>query len=62
MSTLRPSFSPSFTFVLLGARHFDQLRTNATARGFLDGAGPAAKGAILGSAITLARALNEPWQ
>jgi chromate transporter len=56
------AFSPSFTFVLLGARHFEQLRTNTTARAFLDGAGPAAIGAILGSAITLARALTEPWQ
>ena len=32
------------------------------ARAFLDGAGPAAIGAILGSAIPLARALDEPWQ
>ena len=56
------AFSPSFTFVLLGARHFDQLRANATARGFLDGAGPAAIGAILGSAVTLAQALTQPWQ
>jgi chromate transporter len=56
------AFSPSFTFVLLGARHFEQLRTNTTARAFLEGAGPAAIGAILGSAITLARALTEPWQ
>jgi chromate transporter len=56
------AFSPSFTFVLLGGRHFEQLRTNATARAFLDGAGPAAIGAILGSAITLARALTQPWQ
>jgi chromate transporter len=56
------AFSPSFAFVLLGAHHFEQLRTNATARAFLDGAGPAAIGAILGSAITLARALTEPWQ
>jgi chromate transporter len=56
------AFSPSFTFVLLGARHFDQVRTNTTARAFLDGAGPAAIGAIAGSAITLARALTEPWQ
>lgn len=47
------AFSPSFTFVLLGAHHFEQLRANATARAFLDGAGPAAIGAILGSAITL---------
>jgi chromate transporter len=53
------AFSPSFMFVLLGARHFDQLRTNTAARAFLEGAGPAA---ILGSAITLARALTEPWQ
>ena len=56
------AFSPSFIFVLLGARHFEQLRTNTTARAFLDGAGPAAIGAIFGSAITLARALTEPWQ
>jgi chromate transporter len=56
------AFSPSFIFVLLGARHFEQLRTNTTARAFLDGAGPAAIGAIFGSAITLACALTEPWQ
>jgi chromate transporter len=31
-------------------------------RAFLDGAGPAAIGAIAGSAITLARALTETWQ
>jgi chromate transporter len=31
-------------------------------RGFLDGAGPAAIGAILGSAVTLGRALTQPWQ
>ena len=41
---------------------FDRLRGNQQARAFLDGAGPAAIGAILGSAITLARALTEPWQ
>lgn len=56
------AFSPSFVFVLLGARHFDRLRTNRTARGFLDGAGPAAIGAILGSAVALAAVLTEPWQ
>jgi chromate transporter len=56
------AFGPSFAFVLLGARHFDQLRANAMARAFLDGAGPAAIGAIAGSAISLARALTEPWQ
>ena len=31
-------------------------------RSFLDGAGPAAIGAILGSAIPLAAALGEAWQ
>jgi chromate transporter len=56
------AFSPSFAFILLGARHFDRLRVNRTARAFLDGTGPAAIGAILGSAIPLARALAEPWQ
>jgi chromate transporter len=56
------AFSPSFTFILLGARHFDRLRSNQTARAFLNGAGPAAIGAILGSAIPLARTLTQPWQ
>ena len=46
----------------VGARHFDRLRGNRRARAFLDGAGPAAIGAILGSAIPLARALTQPWQ
>ena len=56
------AFSPSFAFVLLGARHFDQIRQNARAQAFLGGAGPAAIGAILGTAVPLARALGEPWQ
>jgi chromate transporter len=56
------AFSPSFAFILLGARHFDRLRSNHTARAFLDGAGPATIGAIFGSAIPLALALAEPWQ
>ena len=56
------AFSPSFVFVLGGARHFAALRGNAGAQAFLDGAGPAAIGAILGSAVTLARALSQPWQ
>ncbi|MGB8407096.1 MAG: chromate transporter, partial [Mycobacterium sp.] len=56
------AFSPSFAFVLLGARHFDRLRANPTARRFLDGAGPAAIGAILGSALPLALTLTRPWQ
>ena len=56
------AFTPSFTFVLLGANQFDRLRANRRARAFLDGAGPAAIGAILGSAVSLTRALTEPWQ
>ncbi len=56
------AFLPSFTFVLLGAPHFDRLRHDRRVRAFLDGAGPAAVGAILGSAIPLARALSEGWQ
>ena len=56
------AFSPSFAFVLGGARYFSALRTSRHAQSFLDGAGPAAIGAILGSAILLARALSQPWQ
>jgi chromate transporter len=55
------AFAPSVLLILGGARRFDHLRTSA-ARSFLDGAGPAAIGAILGSAIPLARALTQPWQ
>jgi chromate transporter len=56
------AFAPSFAFVLLGARHFDDLRANRRARAFLDGAGPAAIGAILGAAVPLALDLAEAWQ
>jgi chromate transporter len=56
------AFSPSFMFILLGADRFDRLRGNRRVRAFLDGAGPAAIGAILGSAVPLIRALGEPWQ
>jgi chromate transporter len=56
------AFAPSFSFILLGGGRFEQLRGNDKARGFLDGAGPAAIGAILGSAVTLAGALHEGWQ
>ncbi len=56
------AFAPSFSFILIGAERFDRLRSDARARAFLDGAGPAAIGAILGSAIPLALALNEAWQ
>jgi chromate transporter len=52
----------SFAFVLAGGRHFAALRERSGARAFLDGAGPAAAGAILGSAVPLGAALSEPWQ
>jgi chromate transporter len=56
------AFFPSFAFVLGGARYFGALRGSQRAQSFLDGAGPAAIGAILGSAIPLALALAQPWQ
>jgi chromate transporter len=56
------AFSPSFSFILLGGGRFERLRQNDRARAFLDGAGPAAIGAILGSAVTLAGAIDETWQ
>jgi chromate transporter len=56
------AFAPSFSFILLGGGRFERLRADNRARGFLDGAGPAAIGAILGSAVPLAAALNERWQ
>jgi chromate transporter len=56
------AFSPSFSFILLGGSRFDRLRRDARARAFLDGAGPAAIGAILGAAVLLAGALSQTWQ
>jgi len=56
------AFSPSFAFILLGGDRFDRLRRNRRVRAFLDGAGPAAIGAIFGSAIPLTTALAETWQ
>jgi chromate transporter len=56
------AFSPSFAFVLGGGRYFGRLRENRYAQSFLDGAGPAAVGAIFGAAIPLARALSVGWQ
>jgi len=56
------AFAPSFSFVILGGRRFERLRANASAQAFLQGAGPAAIGAILGAAVLLAGALREDWQ
>ncbi len=56
------AFLPSFLFILVGGRRFERIRGNPKPRAFLDGAGPAAIGAIFGAAITLAIALQEGWQ
>ena len=56
------AFAPSFLVVGLGGERFARLRANRSARAFLDGAGPAAVGAILGAAVPLAQAIGEPWQ
>lgn len=56
------AFAPSFAFVLVGARRFDRFVANRDVRSFFDGAGPAAIGAILGSAVPLTLALQEAWQ
>ncbi len=56
------AFLPSFSFILLGGGRFERLRANRDARAFLDGAGPAAIGAILGATVPLAGALSEGWQ
>ena len=56
------AFAPSFSFVLLGGLRFDRLRENGNARAFLEGAGPAAIGAIIGAAAPLAGAMTETWQ
>ena len=56
------AFTPSFAFVLAGAPRFGRLRTSVRAQAFLDGAGPAAIGAILGAAVPLTAALGPWWQ
>jgi chromate transporter len=56
------AFLPSFSFILLGGGRFERLRGNVRARAFLDGAGPAAIGAILGAAVVLATTLSQAWQ
>ncbi len=56
------AFTPSFIAVMIGGPRFQQIRGSARAQAFLDGAGPAAIGAILGSAIPLSGALRHSWQ
>jgi len=56
------AFAPSFLFIVIGAERFDRLVANAGVRAFLAGAGPAAIGAIIGSAVPLTLALGAAWQ
>ncbi len=56
------AFAPSFLFVILGGSSFERLRTSPTAQGFLAGAGPAAIGAIAGTAILLSHGIEHLWQ
>jgi chromate transporter len=56
------AFTPSLLFVIGGGRYFDRLRANPSVQAFLDGAGPAAIGAIAGSAVLLGMALGHGWQ
>jgi chromate transporter len=56
------AFAPSFSFIVLGAAHFERLLANARARAFLAGAAPCAAGAIIGAAVPLTAALGESWQ
>jgi chromate transporter len=56
------AFAPSFMFVVLGGGQFGRLRRSERAQAFLNGAGPAAIGAIFGAAIPLAGALVATWQ
>jgi len=56
------AFAPSFLAVILGGAGFERLRSSTGARAFLDGAGPAAVGAILGAGLVLLDGVGEPWQ
>jgi chromate transporter len=56
------AFTPSFAFILVGGRHFDQIRANRAVGLFLTGAGAAVVGAIAGSAIPLGLAFGHLWQ
>jgi chromate transporter len=56
------AFAPSFIFVIVGGPRFDRMRENPTIQAFFAGAGPAVIGAIAGSTIPLALALQHPWQ
>jgi chromate transporter len=56
------AFAPSFLFVIIGAPHFERLRSSSRVQAFLIGAGASAIGAIAGAAIPLGLALAHLWQ
>jgi chromate transporter len=56
------AFAPSFLVIGLTAERFERLRRSGAARAFLDGAGPAAAGAILGATVPLFEPIDEVWQ
>jgi chromate transporter len=56
------AFTPSFVFIMAGARHFDRLRTDPRVQAFFVGAGSAVIGAIAGSSIPLGLELAHLWQ
>lgn len=56
------AFAPSLMIVIAGGSHFLRIRNNQDARAFLDGAGPAAIGAIFGVFVPLASGLEFGWQ
>ncbi|KJS57845.1 chromate efflux transporter [Streptomyces rubellomurinus] len=56
------AFAPSFLFVTLGGPRFDALRAAPRIQAFFGGASAAVIGAIAGSAVPLAMALQHAWQ
>jgi chromate transporter len=56
------AFAPSFLVVAALGDRFVRFRESPGARAFLDGAGPAAVGAILGATVPLVEAIEEVWQ
>ena len=56
------AFAPSMLIVIAGGAQFLRLRDNRDARAFLDGAGPAAIGAIFGAFVPLAAGVDFTWQ
>jgi chromate transporter len=56
------AFTPSFSFILLGAARFERLLDDRRVLAFLGGAAPCTAGAIIGSAVPLVLALSETWQ